>query len=403
MKQTIALEVSVGCRKQNLVLPDYASELRLGGNPSELPIESLVDRALEEPLEFPPLPLALIDDDHVAIAVEEGVPCANTITRAVVAYLIAHGTSQSRICVVLGADSTQWLADMKRELADSGMSNVRVVKHEPTNQESHGYVGASESADAIYIQRDLFEAEVVLPIYCVRTPDSPSATDKYGMSPGFANAATQHRWNLAWLEDNQHHMHLQEKLSHEAGWMMGVQFAIAVVPSFDGGVSDILGGNADHVFTKACDMVGAEAGAADDPHDLVVAFVEGDASQQSWMNVARAVAHADMQLQASGNSEHDGAIVVCSDLDSMSQGILQLGTDEPEDRLQKRLLKSDLEDAFAAAVISVIKSKRSVYLMSRLTAHQVENIGLAHVDSESDILKLCHSSKSVCVMRSAQF
>ena len=115
------------------------------------------------------------------------------------------------------------------------------------------------------------------------------------------------------------------------------------------------------------------------------------------MNVARAAAHADMQLNSTGS------IVVCSDIKTLSAGISQLGSDESEEKLQRQLLSSDLEDAFAAAVLSSIKSKRSIYLMSQLKANQVEGLGLAYLDSPLDIERLCREADSVCVMRSSQF
>jgi nickel-dependent lactate racemase len=397
MKHSTCLEPRIGSQSIALSLPDHAMELKSIGDPADTPIEEMVAQALDDPIEFPPFSRALIDDDHVAIAIEEGVPCANRIACALVNYLRQHGTKTSRITIVLGADNSQWRNQLSTDLIACGFSDVQVVKHEPTNQPSHGYVGASESADAIYIQRDLFEADVVLPVYCIRTPDSPSASDKYAMSPSFADAATQHRWNLAWLEDNLHHMHQQEKLSHEAGWLMGVQFAIAVVPACDGSIADLLGGDPDRVFRKASDLVRNTRSVASDSNALVIAFVEGDSSQQSWMNIARAAAHAEMQLNS------DGSIVICSDVDHLTSGMQQLGTDEPEENLQRRLLKSDLEDAFAAAVLSAIKSRHSIYLLSRLSSHQVESIGLAHIRNVQEIEKLCSASDSICVIRSAQF
>ncbi len=397
MNNVTCFEPRIGVRSLNLQLPDNAAELRVSGVPTDKPIADLIAGAFDEPIEFPPLPLALIDDDHIAIAIEDGVPEANRIVCAVVRYLIQHGTRQEMIAVVLGSDNQDWRDRLVAELQAQELGNIKVVQHEPTHHDSHGYIAASESADPIYIQRDLVEAEVVLPIYCVRTPDSPSASDKYGISPSFADASTQHRWNLAWLDDNAHHLHLQEKLSHEIGWLMGVQFAVAVVPACDGSVAAILGGSPDPVFRQASKKVRPLCNSQEAEHSLAVAFVEGDWTQQSWMNVARAAAHADMQL------DNHGSIVICTDLKHLSAGILQLGSDEPEDKLQRHLLKSDLEDAFAAAVLSSIRSRRSIYLMSQLKSNQVEGLGLAYIDSPADIERLCREADSVCVMRSSQF
>jgi hypothetical protein len=115
------------------------------------------------------------------------------------------------------------------------------------------------------------------------------------------------------------------------------------------------------------------------------------------MNIARAAAHADMQLDS------QGSIVICSDIDHLSIGMQQLATDEQDEHLQRRLLKSDLEDAFAAAVISSIQGRRSVYLMSKIPASQIESLGLAFIENAEDIERLCASADGVCAMRSAQF
>jgi len=397
MKNQSLYEPKIGSRKLSLSLPENVTELKVSGVPTEDSIEVLIARAFEEPLEFPPLQLALIDDDHIAIAIEDGLPEANTIACAIVRYLVQHGTRQEMITIVLGSDSQDWRDRLVAELHSIEMGNIKVVKHEPTHHDSHGYIAASASADPIYIQRDLVEAEVVLPIYCVRTPNSPSASDKYGMSPSFADATTQHRWNLAWLDDNTHHMHLQEKLSHEIGWLMGIQFAVAVVPACDGSIASILGGSPDPVFREASELIRPVNSMEKSEHGLAIAFVEGDWTQQSWMNIARAAAHADMQLNSTGS------IVICSDVKNLSSGILQLGSDESEDKLQRQLLSSDLDDAFAAAVLSSIKSKRSIYVMSQLKSNQVESLGLANIESAVDIERLCRESDSVCVMRSSQF
>lgn len=397
MKNLKCYEPRIGMRNLRLLLPDHATELRVSGEATDQPIADLIAKAFDDPIEFPPLALALIDDDHIAIAIEDGVPEANTIACAVVRYLVQHGTRQEMITIVLGSDNQDWRDRLAADLQSQELGKIKVVKHEPTQHDSHGYIAASESADPIYIQRDLVEAEVVLPIYCIRTPDSPSASDKYGMSPTFADASTQHRWNLAWLDDNAHHRHLQEKLSHEVGWLMGVQFAIAVVPACDGSVATILGGSPDSVFRQASELIRPLGVSQTAEHSLALAFVEGDWTQQSWMNVARAAAHADMQLDSLGS------IVICTDLKHLSAGILQLGSDEPEEKLEKELLNSDLEDAFAAAVLSSIKSKRSIFLMSQLKSNQVESLGLAFVESPTDIERLCRESNSFCVMRSSQF
>jgi hypothetical protein len=137
-----------------LKLPPHSIELRPNTIATDRTMQDWIESCLNEPLEFPPLPLAILDDDRIAIAVEDGVPEANAIVCALVRYLVQHGTPQTMITVVLGSDNQDWRDRLVAELVGQEFCDIKVVKHEPTSQESHGYVGASETADPIYIQRD---------------------------------------------------------------------------------------------------------------------------------------------------------------------------------------------------------------------------------------------------------
>ena len=55
--KTACFEPKIGTRKLCLQLPDFASEVRLGGVATDQSIDDMVSQALDEPIEFPPLPL----------------------------------------------------------------------------------------------------------------------------------------------------------------------------------------------------------------------------------------------------------------------------------------------------------------------------------------------------------
>lgn len=416
MSSESKIQSQIGSQAIALAIPGDVTEIRLGGARSQFSIEQLLTESLRNPLEYPCILDAIVPGDRIAIAIESGLPMSESVVAELIQFLVANEIPADSICVVLGTNSAAWKHQIETAIATRldgkfDATAIQIINHVPGDMPSHGYIAAAESADPIYIQRQLFEADVVIPIYCVRTADSPSASDKYGISPGFADAATQHRWNLAWLEDNAHHLHQQTKLSHEAGWLMGIQFAIAIIPACDGTIANVCAGKPESVFAKANQSIERSTvttSDSDGDYDLVVALVEGDASQQSWMNVARAIAHADAQCST------NGVIAVCSDLEEISDGIAQLTSDEQDGKLQRRLLKSDMEDAFAAAVIRSVQSKRSVYLMSRLSSPQIESMGLAYLATAADILRLrshtghsdlepSQSKSKVCVIRAAQF
>jgi siroheme synthase (precorrin-2 oxidase/ferrochelatase) len=115
------------------------------------------------------------------------------------------------------------------------------------------------------------------------------------------------------------------------------------------------------------------------------------------MNVARAVARAESLLNATGR------VVVCCDLDHVTPGVQQLISDDDDSTLQMELLGSDFEDAFAAAVIRSVQSRRSVYLLSQLAADQIEDLGFAHISSPHDIERLAQGAGDICVIHTSQF
>ncbi|MCU0707420.1 MAG: lactate racemase domain-containing protein [Pirellula sp.] len=397
MNTKTTYSVTTGNSSIELQLPETTSDVSCAGPPTTQTIRDLVLDAIQHPIAYPELALAILDDDLVSIAVEDGVPRATEIVRELVEWLLSRQLKAEQITVVLSSSAdTSYRAMLQAMEVYEGL---RVVQHAAHDNERLEYIAAAETADAIYIQRDLVEASVVLPIYCIRHPEALNASDLYAMSPGFADAKTQQRWNLAWLDDNDHHMHLQAKLSREAGWLMGVQFALAVVPAQDGGVAGIVAGDPEQVFKTATTQLQESSYSETGPtrHDLVIASIDGTSDQQSWMNVARAVAKADMLLSAAGR------LVVMCDVSKITDGIAQLASDEPDEQLERALLGGDLEDAFPAAVIRSVQAKRSVYLMAPLSPQDVESLGMAPISSANDIERLAQRTHSVCLLRTSQF
>ena len=58
MNNLTCYEPRIGVRCLNLQLPENATELRVSGIPTDQPIADMIAGAFDEPIEFPPLPLA---------------------------------------------------------------------------------------------------------------------------------------------------------------------------------------------------------------------------------------------------------------------------------------------------------------------------------------------------------
>ncbi len=388
------IKSTIGNRSLQFAFPADVDVLGHGRKEARVDYKEMVAHQLDSPIDFPSIMQSILEDDQIAIALEDGVPDGMAIASEVILYLIEHGVAPENITWVIGSTHRRHLELAAKELHRRGGVEVKTLLHDPSLIESHAYVAASQSGDAIYVQRDLIDADVLIPIYCARTPECPLASDLFGISPGFTDSATQQRWNIAWLEDNVNHLHEHEKLSEEAGWLAGIHFAVAVVPSMDGHVAEVLAGKPGSIYPKGTESLES---VVNSPYDLVVAVVEGNAQQQSWLSIARAASYADRICGG------EGRIVVCCDVDHATKGIRDLRSNEPMESANRRLIKSNVEDAFAAAVIRSILANRSLYLYSSLGSADCESLGIAHVQSPSDIEHLLTQAAHPCILRGAQY
>jgi len=398
-------EVRIDNRPVAIQLPDATRSVRLPSPPLELPLRDAVRAALESPLEFPNVSAAILEDDTVAIAIEDGVPEFVEIAIEITRWLLEQSQAPREIRIVLGSTCQNRLDEMQRAIQahpDFAFDppRVLVVQHQPNLQDRLEYIAAAQSADPIYVTRDLVEAAFVLPVYCIRHEDAPNASDRYAISPMFADAQTQKRWYEAWFADNRQHKHQQMRLSREAGWLMGVQYAIAIVPAEGGRVGQLLGGDPTSVYRRAKETWRERFAPNQDEesrYDLIIASIDGPRDQQSWMNIARAAWQCDQKLSPAGR------IVLCADIDRVTDGIAQLASDEPDEELQQQLLASEFEDAFAATILRSIQAKRSIYLFSRVDEGHVESLGFAFISDVADIERLAHASHAVAWLGAAQF
>ncbi len=392
MKQTY-LRVESGEIRAELHLNREIELVTHGRRDSHANYDKLVSEQLDSPIDYPPIMDGILEGDIIAIALEDDVPDGTAIALATATYLCQHGVSPEQISIVVGTGRSSQVAEIVQQF-HLRYPEIRVIIHDPKHQESHAYVAASDSADPIYVQRELIDADVTIPIYCVRTADCPNASDMFGIAPNFTDIATQNRWSLAWLEDNQTHLNQHSKLSLEVGWLAGIHFVIAVVPSVTGHVSQVLAGKPSEVFaTGSRDM----SKSIDAQWDLVVAIVEGADHQQNWLSVARAAAQAEQLCS------REGRIVVVCDVKKVTRGVRDLARSDLINSTNQSLLKNNAEDAFPAAIIRAVQQNRSVYLFSSINAAQTEALGLAYVGSAQTLQHLIEQASQACVIRGAQY
>jgi nickel-dependent lactate racemase len=382
--------------------------------------------ALAAPLEFPPLRLAVVPGDKIVLALEPGVPQAPAIIAAVIEELQQGGATAEDVAILLAEGDPQFAGkDIRTELPAAYRRQVRLATHHPGAREDLSYLGADEQDQPIYMNRLIFDADVVVPIGCARLDGALG----YGgvratLYPTFADQAAYQRCRSAAINgtaDDSIRNTTSRRSSrratanpaagatkrgsvsqHEAehvAWLLGVVFTVQVVPGASDGVLHVLAGHLEEVLARAGELC-VDAWSLQVPNraNLVVAAIAGDCRQQTWENVGRAITAAQRIVN------DNGAIALCTELtEAPGPGMRAAATAENPQQAQRRLSKHSPTDAPTAEKWALALSRTRVYLLSGLPEDQVEELGAAHVGGPGEVARLIERSESCVLLESAQF
>ncbi|HUQ68944.1 MAG TPA: lactate racemase domain-containing protein, partial [Planctomycetaceae bacterium] len=294
-------------------VPASLSAVHHVGPTSDVAVGPTLTDLLAQPLDFPPLATAVVPGDRVVLAVEWGVPGVEAIIAAVWAVL---RDAEIRPEDVLILQPATWEAgpkvDPRSALPAAVRELVRWKTHDPTAHEACGYLAASASGERIYLSRDVLEADFILPISTARFDPvlgyrGPCAVFYPGLSTpeAFAKAHGHGHSELRPEDDRP-----LRQLVEEIGWLLGILFAIQVVPSSHrGGSAELMVGNLEAVAQGSRKLLDRHWRLKlPDRVQTVVAAVSAAAGPVTWESVGQAVETAT-HLVARG-----GKIVLLTDL-----------------------------------------------------------------------------------------
>jgi nickel-dependent lactate racemase len=381
--------------------------------------------ALAQPIDFPPLRMAVVPGDKVVLALEPNVPQGASIVAAVVEAVVQGGVSPHDVTIVRAEEDPQSaVEDPRGRLPQDYRDQVEVAIHHPDSRQDLSYLAADEHDQPIYMNRRVFDADVVVPIGCVRL-DNPLGFGgvQATLYPTFADQAAQERCRTTPAKGggngNGCAVPARRTSKHAAGhgevratkspgvsqseaehvaWLLGAVFAVQVVPGPAEHVLHILAGHLEAVIDRASHLC-REAWSFDVPEraKLVVAAIDGDARQQTWDNVGRAVAAARRIVS------DNGVIAVCTELAAApGPGVRAAGAAENLEQAQRRLQKHKPADAPTAEQWAQALCRTRLYLLSRLDEEQVEQLGAAHVAAPVEIGRLIERTESCVLLASAQ-
>lgn len=333
-----------------------------------------VRQALAEPLDFPPLARAVVPGDKVAIALDPALPQPAELVSQAVRMLLASGVLASDITLVVSPAGKDGRArDELSLLAEEVRASITTETHDPKQRGSLSYLGATSDGKPVYLNRAIYDADFVISIGLLR-PEA--ALGYYGVNstvfPTFADATEIARHHTSHAKTPRARGKMRKR-ADEVGWMLGARFTLQVVPGEKEQILHVLAGESAAVH-EAGSRLYEDAWGCHPPRraDLVVATIEGDASEQTWENVARALATASAAVN------EDGSVAICSDLDERLGPALEriVGCEDLDEALRD-IDRSPSADWAAGIELVQALSRGKVYLISRLEDERVEELGIS--------------------------
>ncbi|HTU27442.1 MAG TPA: lactate racemase domain-containing protein, partial [Pirellulales bacterium] len=290
-------------------------------------------------------------------------------------------------------------ADSEEFETGAGRS-ITLMTHDPADRKRLSYLAASDEGKPVYIDRVLADADLVIPVGCQRLDATLGFFGLHsGLFPAFSDAKNLERYRAPRVARSPVQLRRMRHEAEQASWLLGVHFLVQVIPAGDDGLLAVLAGQASVVDRAASERCLAAWGSSVPWRaSLVVAAVSGSESEQTWLNVARALASAERVV------EEGGVIVVCSDLKESAGPALQhlVATESPAAAMRD-IVRVRPVDALAAAELAEAVSHTRIYLLSGLEPSVVEDLGLTPIEDAEQIERLVAQQPSCIVLANAQY
>jgi hypothetical protein len=360
-------------------------------------VAAAVRDALAAPLEFPPFAKMIVPGDRLAIAIDETLPHAAGAARGAVDAAVASGVALDAMAVV--TSDAELASVLRVSLDNSSGESVRVVIHDPDDENDLCPVGQTRAGDWLRINRTLFDADVVLPIGCVRLPGRGDIGSVFDcLFPRFSDAAMIARLRAPARRKSGDSKDDARQQVEEAGWMFSVPLVVQVVPGCDGAVAEVTAGEPRAVAAH-CQQSYRRLWSyqVDRRASLVIATITGGQLEQRWHNVGRALAVAERVADVGA------AVAICTDLNTPPSRLLaQLLASGDWERAARSAADNHSVDGWTAWQLARALERGPVYLLSQLEAETIEDLGLAPVADLEELRRLASRHASCIVIDDSQ-
>ena len=347
------------------------------GEPPLAEVAHSLENALCSPLDYPPLAQCTTPGDRIVLSLDQHVPQRAELVAAVIEHLANTGVAPDGIAVLVSEPPHD---DPLRLLRDPLRPSIRVLVHDAADRRSLAYLAANHSGEPVLIHRALHEADLIVPIGCLRRKGIGGCFGIHGpIYPTFSDTRTQTRFRV---EAAKHPAGPQrDKLdasADEVAWLLGIQTMIQTVPAGPDALCDIFGGRPQTVARHAAERYRQTWGrTVAERFDLVIGTMCGGPEHQTWENVGRSL-EAALAIVEPG-----GTLVLCSALaEKPGPGVQALARSLHRHAPAPKIGREPPVDAAVAMELSRALEQAEVYWIGPLDAELERQLPLTIIAPE---------------------
>jgi nickel-dependent lactate racemase len=358
--------------------------------------------ALQRPIDFPSVEQAVIPGDRVTVALERHTPGSASLVAGIWKALSPRGIDADRFVVIQPATRmASDLPDPRAELPEEIREQVHWILHDPTRRDRCVYLAATATGERVYLAREVVDADFLISVGpIVFDPLMGYRGTNSVFYPGLSSVeAMQRTQGQGHLELGPEEVRPLRELIDEIGWLLGNPFTVQVIPAAAGGVSRVLAGVCEPVFTQGKKLLMEQwLVEVDERPDVVIAAIDHEVGPHGWEHLGAAVE------VARGLVARGGKIVILSDLNAeLSEGLELIRSGQSARDAIRPLRKQTPPDLICATQLAAAADWARIYLLSGLADDVVDELFLTPISDESEVRRLLNDDSRCLFLEAAQF
>jgi nickel-dependent lactate racemase len=354
------------------------------------PVQSLRD-ALEHPLDYPALRLALTPDDHVAVVVDEGVPHLARLLVPLLEHLRQARVQPGAITLICPPPSSAqpWLDELPDDFQD-----VHIEVHQPADRKKLAYLATTKKNRRVYLNRTAVDADQL--VLLTRRGFDPLlgySGAETALYPGLCDQATADEFRTQFdCQPPDAEPRPVQAEAREVAWLLGAPFFVQVIEGAGAAVAHVLAGPLESSPAGQRLLEARWRVEFERPADVVVASVVGNPALHTIDELARAF------FTAARIAKPGGSIVLLSDITpELGPGFDFFRRHDDPALVQQLLLREKPPDLAAGYLWASAADQARLYLLSGLIDDVAEDLFAIPLQSPEQAQKLL-AGETTCAL-----